>query len=61
MRESAGRRLVFAFLFALAAGVLVHFYNPMDHIRADLRADAGGFKFSLEIAARAIEKVCERV
>ncbi|MDT8757930.1 hypothetical protein MZO42_04405 [Sphingomonas psychrotolerans] len=60
MRESAGRRLVFAILFALAAGVLVHFYNPMDHIRADLRADSGGFKLSLEIAANAIEKVCWR-
>jgi hypothetical protein len=61
MRESAGRRLVFAILLALAAGVLVHFYNPVDHIRADLHADATGFKFSLEIAAQAIEKVCGRV
>ena len=61
MRESAGRRLVFAMLFAFAAGVLVHFYNPMDHVRADLRADTSGVKFSLEIAAHAIEKVCERV
>jgi hypothetical protein len=60
MRESAGRRLVFAILFALAAGVLVHFYNPIDHIRADLRADGGGIKLSLEIAADAIEKVCWR-
>lgn len=60
MRESSGRRLVLAALFALAAGVLVHFYNPVDHIRADLHADAGGLKLSFEIAARAIERVCER-
>jgi hypothetical protein len=57
MRDSAGRRLVFATLFALAAGVLVHFYNPVDHIRADLRADGTGVKLSLEIAARAVEEV----
>lgn len=61
MRESAGRRLVFAMFLALSAGVLVHFYNPMDHVRADLRADTGGVKFSLEIAAHAVEKVCERI
>jgi len=61
MRESAGRRLVFAMLLALSAGVLVHFYNPMDHVRADLRADTGGVKISLEIAAHAVEKVCERI
>lgn len=61
MRESAGRRLVFAMFLALSAGVLVHFYNPMDHVRADLRADTGGVKISLEIAAHAVEKVCERI
>jgi len=62
MRESAGRsRVVMALLFALAAGMLVYFYNPMDHLRADLRADGSGVKLSLEIAAHAIEKVCERV
>jgi hypothetical protein len=56
MRESAGRRLLFAMLLALAAGVLVHFYNPVDHIRADLHADAHGVKLSLEIAAHALEE-----
>jgi hypothetical protein len=61
MRESAGRRLFFAMLMALGAGVLVHFYNPVDHVRADLRADTGGVRFSVEIAARAIEKVCSRI
>ncbi len=61
MRESAGRRLVVAMLFAFAAGALVHFYNPMDHFRADLRADTGGVRFTLEFAAHAVEKVCERI
>ncbi|NIJ18359.1 hypothetical protein FHS95_000028 [Sphingomonas naasensis] len=61
MRESAGRRLIFAILFALVAGVLVHFYNPVDHFRADLRADTNGVKLSLEIAAHAVEKVCARI
>lgn len=61
MRESAGRRLIFAMLFAFAAGTLVHFYNPMDHVRADLRADGSGVKLSLEIAARAIGKVCQHI
>lgn len=61
MRESAGRRLFFAMLMALGAGVLVYFYNPVDHVRADLHADTSGVKISLEIAARAVEKVCERI
>jgi hypothetical protein len=61
MRESSGRRLVFATLFALAAGALVHFYNPVDHVRADLRADTGGVKISLEIAAHALEACVKRV
>lgn len=61
MRESAGRRLVVAALFALAAGVLVHFYNPVDHFRADLRADGSGVKLSLEIAAHALEACVKRV
>ena len=58
MRETVGHRFVFAILFALAAGALVYFYNPVDHFRADLRADGNGVKLSLEIAARAVEKVC---
>ena len=61
MRESAGRRLIFATLFALVAGLMVHLYNPMDHMRADLRADAGGVKLSFEIAAHAIEACARRV
>lgn len=61
MRESAGHRLVFAILFALAAGLLVHFYNPVDHLRADLRADTSGVRLTLEIAADAVEKACARI
>lgn len=55
MRESAGRRLLFASLFALAAGALVAVWNPVDHVKADLHADTQGFRLSLEIAAQAIE------
>lgn len=58
MRESAGRRLIFAALFALLAGALVALWNPMDHVKADLRADANGIRLSLELAAQAIENVC---
>lgn len=57
MRESAGRRMLMALLFALAAGVLVYFYNPLSHFRADLRADGQGIRLTLEIAEHAIEKV----
>ncbi|HVJ01653.1 MAG TPA: hypothetical protein VM662_05680 [Sphingomonas sp.] len=55
MRESAGRRFLFATLLALAAGALVAFWNPVDHLKADLRADTDGIRLSLELAAHAIE------
>lgn len=61
MRDSAGRRLAFALLFALAAGTLVYFYNPVDHIRADLRADSGGVRLSFEIMANAVEACVKRL
>lgn len=61
MRESAGKRLAIATLFALLAGVAVALWNPMDHVKADLRADTQGLSISLEIAAHAIEKACARV
>jgi hypothetical protein len=61
MRESAGRRLLVAMLFALVAGAMVYFYNPMNHVRADLRADAGGIKLSFEVAADAIETHAKRL
>lgn len=58
MRESStARRMLFALLWALAAGVLVYFYNPLSHFRADLRADGQGVKLTLEIAEHAIEHV----
>lgn len=56
MRESAGRRFFFAILFALAAGALVALWNPIDHVKADLHADAKGIRLSLEVAADAIEQ-----
>ncbi|MFS2109787.1 hypothetical protein ACCC88_08875 [Sphingomonas sp. Sphisp140] len=55
MRESAGRRLAFAMLFAVMAGLLVAFWNPIDGIKADLRADSQGFKFSIELATHLFE------
>jgi hypothetical protein len=61
VRESTGRRWAFAFFFALAGGALVALGNPMDHVKADLRADAQGLKLSLEIAADAIESCARRV
>ncbi len=61
MRESAGKRVAFAALFALLAGAFVALWNPMDHVKADLRADTQGLRISLEIAAHALEKACTRV
>lgn len=61
MRESAARRLVFATLFALAAGLLVYLYNPMNHVRADLRADAHGVKVSFEVATQTLESCARRL
>lgn len=54
MREGQGRRLAFAMLFALLAGIAVAWGNPISRIKADLRADARGFVLSLEYAARSI-------
>ena len=52
MRDT--RRLLFATIFALACGVLVAFGNPVDRIKADLRADAQGVVISLEYSVRAL-------
>ena len=60
MRESAGRRLAWSALFALAAGAAVALWNPMDHLKADLRADARGVTLSLELAAHAVEACVRR-
>ncbi|WP_404339063.1 hypothetical protein AB2M62_07660 [Sphingomonas sp. MMS12-HWE2-04] len=56
MRQSATRRFLVALIFALAMGALVAVWNPMDHVKSDLRADAHGLKSSLKVAAHAIEK-----
>lgn len=50
MRGPTARRLVFATLFALLAGLFVAFVNPVDHVKADLRADTHGLKHSLRVA-----------
>ena len=61
MRDSATRRLGFATVLALAAGLLVYCYNPFDHVRADLRADTNGVKLSFEVATRTIESCAKRL
>ena len=57
MRESATRRLFIAAIFALLAGLLVAFWNPVDHVKSQLRADGHGLKTSLKIAARDAEQI----
>ncbi|MET3723145.1 hypothetical protein [Sphingomonas trueperi] len=51
MRESPIKRLVYAAVFSLLAGVLVAAYNPVEHVKADLRADTTGVRASLHLAA----------
>lgn len=57
MRESAGRRLAYAIFFALLAGLIVATYNPVQHLKADLHADASGLKLGLEVAANSVERI----
>src|SRR6202008_4335641 len=45
-RDHPARRLLFAALLALAAGLFVAWVHPADRIKADLRADARGFVMS---------------
>jgi hypothetical protein len=61
MRESAGKRLAYAALFAFLAGLMVAFWNPIEHFKADLRADGQGFKFSIELASRLLELGAKRL
>ncbi len=49
------RRLFFAVLFALLAGFIVAYFNPMNHLKADLRADAKGLVISVEYSAKFID------
>jgi hypothetical protein len=55
MRTGEGRRLAWSVLFALLAGMAVAWANPVDRIKADLRADTKGFAISLEYAVKAVE------
>ena len=57
MRESATRRLFTAAIFALLAGMLVAFWNPVDHLKAQIRADGHGLKLSLKVAAHDVERI----
>ncbi|UYY78166.1 hypothetical protein [Sphingomonas sp. R1] len=50
MRESPIKRVVYAAFFSLLAGVLVAAYNPVEHVKADLRADTSGVRTSLHLA-----------
>jgi hypothetical protein len=51
MRGPSKQRLFYAALFALLAGALAAWANPVDHVKADLRADTHGLKHSLSLAA----------
>ena len=54
MREGERKRLAYAIFFALLAGMFVAWANPVQRLKADLRADAQGFVLSLEYAAREV-------
>ncbi len=49
------RRLILATMIAIVAGVFVYAANPVDRIRADIRADAKGFILSLEYSAKLLK------
>ena len=53
--SSDKRRLILATLFAIAAGAFVYAADPVDRIKADLRADAKGFILSLEYSAKLLK------
>ncbi|MDF7774440.1 hypothetical protein P1X14_04210 [Sphingomonas sp. AOB5] len=52
MHYDTRKRLAVGVLFAIAAGALVWFSNPVDRIKADVRADTNGFVLSLEYTSR---------
>ncbi|UZK66891.1 hypothetical protein [Sphingomonas sp. M1-B02] len=61
MRGTTAKRYGYAALFALLAGLLVAFGNPVDHVKADLRADGSDFAISLSVATHAIERYGSRL
>ncbi|NML05302.1 hypothetical protein [Sphingomonas sp. G-3-2-10] len=48
------RRPIFGALFAVAAGVMVWLSNPVDRLKAEVRADTKGFVLSLEYTAKLV-------
>lgn len=54
MRESPIKRVAYAAFFSLLAGVLVAAYNPVEHVKADLRADSSGIRAGLHLAVHDI-------
>ncbi|MFZ5746143.1 MAG: hypothetical protein ACOY45_00640 [Pseudomonadota bacterium] len=59
MRKSSNRRTLYAAIIALAAGFLVAFDNPVEHVRADLHADGRSVASSIELAARMVLRSAE--
>ncbi len=55
MRSNEARRLAWALGFALLAGMAVACGNPVNRLKADIRADAQGLVLSLEYAAKSVE------
>lgn len=55
MREQQRSRFLYALVFALAAAAFVSFANPVDRIKADVRADTKGFVLSLEYSANLLK------
>ena len=53
--------MAFAMVFAIIAGLVVAFWNPIDHFKADLRADEQGFKFSIELATHLLKEGVRKV
>ncbi|MBO9711851.1 hypothetical protein [Sphingomonas sp.] len=57
MQRDSRERIGIAVMLALAIGLAIAWSNPVARFKADLRADAKGFAFSLEYAARQLENV----
>lgn len=61
MRESPVKRLIYATIFAASAGGLVAVYNPVDHLKADIRADTSGVGSSLHLAMTDLQRESVRI